>query len=519
MSGASLHSLLERARPADPRGAVLEGAAVRVLARVAVLQGLEPVAVPTLRRRVSGALAAAALVVVVLASPAGDRGGTERSAPDPSAPCAGPWACVVAPALGGDAAARRRLREMGAAGRELLWSAAETGRYEALHLLRGWGRLRDGHEMRRAANLALRPEAAPEALDLLASGPAADAAAPLGALLVERPTLEAPVVAALRRLATRGAREDVVRALLAGAVAGRPLAAAAAVELGSASTGDRLLVLLPASRFEDPALADALRRARPTVVARVLRRAEEGDDRALAWAAAAGLEGAVPLLFATAVGADLAPAWHALERIAQVGGTEAWLALARSTEAPAGARALELLAALGPAEVAALRGRALASVRDRPAALWALACASDAGLDALAGFGRRPACVTETLAALERSPRAGAAERLAALGAAYDSALPVVEALGRRLAAGHTDAGPALLALGRGGPRRAALEALFGAGEAGAQYLTLAARDPALTADVRALLARACGRTGEVPRGGGASAPPPPRRAGASRTL
>jgi hypothetical protein len=515
MSGAAFESLLARSRPADPRRDLLEGAAVRILARVAVLQGLDPAPARQLRRRVSGARAAAALALVVLASPASGPSRTGAVPALPPAPCAGPWACVVAPALNGDPAAKRSLREMGAEGRELLWSAAEAGSPEALPLLRGWGQLKDAREVRRAANLVLVPAASAEALDMLASGPVADAAAPLATLLVERPALEAPVVSTLRRLAARGAREDVLRALLAGAAAGRSLAAAAAVELGPSSTGDRLLVLLPARQFEEAPLADALRSARPTTIARVLRRAEEGDDRALAWAAAARLEGAVPLLHATAVGADVAPAWHALERLAHVGGTEAWLALARGTEAPAGARALELLATMGPADVAGLSARARSSVRDRAAALWALACAGDAGLDALAGFGRRPACVPETLAALERSPLGGAAARLAELGAGYDSALPVIEALGRRLVAGHADAGPALLALGRTGPRRAALEALFGAGEAGERFLTLAAGDPALGADVRALLARSGGRGAEVPRG---SAHPPPR-CGGTRNL
>jgi hypothetical protein len=110
---------------------------------------------------------------------------------------------------------------------------------------------------------------------------------------------------------------------------------------------------------------------------------------------------------------------------------------------------------------------------------------------------------------------AGAAARLTTLAARYDSPLPVIEALARRLARGHVDAGPALLAVGRGGPRRAALEALFGAGEAGEPYLTLASRDPALTAELRALLARSASRAPEVPRG----TPGHPPRPGGARSL
>lgn len=479
-----LDRLLLEARPRDPDAGPLERAAVRVLARVAVLEGLAPPSGRTLRRRVAGALAAAALLLVVALAPASVGRPPGAGGDATAVPCAGHGAgeqaaCWVSAALRGDLAARRHVKGLGAVGRDLLWRAAEAGQAEALRLLRGWGRLTGAGEVARAAVLVTQPSTAAEALDLLVTEPNAGGAEPLAGLLVERADLEVAVVGALRRLAARGERAEAVRALLTGAAAGRVHAAAAAVDLGPVSTVDQLLAWVPAARFEEPELAAALTRARPTVAARVLRRAEAGSDAALAWAAAAALDGAVPLLQAQALEGDVARAWHALDRLARVGGTAAWLAVARSTETRAGPRALERLATLPAAAVAALAELAVRSTRDRGAALWALACAGDPGLEALAGLGRRPALAPETLAALERSPSAGASERLRDLGLAGDSALAAIEALGRRLAAGHDDAGPVLVALSRRGPRRAALEALSVAGVPGERFFADAAGAPA----------------------------------------
>jgi hypothetical protein len=522
MSRATLDSLLADACPAELHGAHLQGPAVRVLARVAVLQGMpapEARALHTrvaglLARRVSGALAVAALLLVVVLAPRGSCSKESARAPVGDLPssvdaaCRGPWACVLVPALSGDTTARRRLRQMGAEGRDLLWSAAEAGQPEALRLLRGWGRLVDAGEVVRVRRLAASPATSPEALDLLVAQPNAAGAEPLAVLLVGEAALEVPVVDALRRLAARGEREEALRALLTGAAAGRAEAAAAAVDLGPASVVDRLLVVLPPAQFESRALAAALERARATVAARVLRRAEGGDEVALAWACAAGLEEAVPLLHTRAVDEDVAEGWHALDRLAQVGGTEAWLAVARSTESAAGSHALERLASLSGSTVEALVARAARSVRDRGAALWALACAREQGLTALETLGRRPALAPEVLAALERSPCEGAAERLRALGTSCDSALPAVQALGRRLLAGHRDAGAALVTLSHTGSRRAALQALAAAGDAGERFLAQAGAEPA---SARGSSPGAEGPTGPVPR--------PPSRAARVRTL
>ena len=78
------------------------------------------------------------------------------------------------------------------------------------------------------------------------------------------------------------------------------------------------------------------------------------------------------------------------------------------------------------------------------------------GLAALTQLGARPAYTPDVVEALACSPCSGASERLLELAARHDSPLPIVEALGRRLAAGHPDAGSALLALGRQGAARAA---------------------------------------------------------------
>jgi hypothetical protein len=198
----------------------------------------------------------------------------------------------------------------------------------------------------------------------------------------------------------------------------------------------------------------------------------------------------VPALLHDAVGEDEARAALALGRLAGIGSADAWLAVARALEAPAGAYARELLARLPFAAAEALDARARESARDRSAALCALAASGAAGLDRVVALGRRPALTPEALAALADSPCVGATERLVALAATLDSPLPGVVALGRRLARGHGEAGVELLALSRAGPRRAALEQIAGAGEAGERFLARALLDAELAPTARKLTAR-----------------------------
>lgn len=488
MSRLDLDRLLEGARPEDPTGLRLERACVRVLARLAAreggsLEGGAPPAPRDLRRRVAAALATVMALALTLG---GSAGGRSEGARGPSLAVL-PASCpsVVAAALRGEVGARRSLWRAGPAGRDCVWSAIDAGQGEALRLLRDGGRALSPTDLERLSVLALRPELSRQAVEVLAEEPARVACDWLAGLLVAEAGLEGPVVAALEGVAARGGRSEAIEALLAGAAAGRILAARAVVVLGSASSVERLLVLLPEAVLEGEVLARALAEARSTVAARVLRRAEGGDERALAWAAAARLDASVPLLHARAVEPDLAVARRALLGLAHVGTTDAWLAVARSTAAAAGETASELLAHLDADAARSLVARVEASARDRAAGLLALACGGPQGLAGLTRLGSRPAFCPAVIDSLAASPCRGAAERLLELARGHDTPLPIVAALGRRLALGHAEAGGALLALGRQGSSRAAVQALAAAGEPGERFLALAALDPVLGEEAR----------------------------------
>jgi hypothetical protein len=483
MSRATLHALLRDARPADPERPALDQAAVRVLARVAVLQGDALPAPRALRRRVAAALAAVVMAALTAATPSSE---PQRSATDSAA--LGP-ADVLA-ALDGRREARRRLAQAGAAGIQAVWTVAEAGRPDALRLLKPLWPAQGARQRERLEAAVARPDLGAEALDVLLSEPAGVAGPTLARILVTRPELEASVVERLDRLARRGARSEAVAALLEGAAAGRRAAAVLAVEHGPAGVVDGLLARLSETALGDARLGSALAAARPTLAARVVERALAGDRGALAWAATARRSEVVPALLHEAVGDDEERAVLALDRLAEIGSTEAWLAVARALEAPAGVHARELLARLPFAAAEELDARARGSARDRSAALCALAASGAAGLDRVLALGRRPALTPEALAALADSPCAGASDRLVALAGSLDSPLPGVLALGRRLARGHGEAGDALLAVSRAGPRRAALEQIAGAGEHGAQFLARALLDAELAPTARKLTAR-----------------------------
>jgi|GEM_PF-6871707 len=500
MNRLDLDRLLTRARPGDPTGLVLERAAVRVLARVASregasLEGRAPPSLAALRRRVVAALAAIMLLAFALGGSAGggsagggsaggkfENGAFQGGGAGGSSIATLRTSCpdVVAAALRGEVGARRSLRQAGAVGRACVWSAIDAGQGEALRLLREGGRALPEADLERVCALALRPELARLAVEALAEEPARVACDRLGRLLVTQAGLEGLLVTALQRVAVRGGRFEAVEALLSGAAAGRTLAARAVVLLGPASSAERLLVLLPAAALESEDLVVALAAARSTFVARVLRRAEAGDQKALAWAVGARLAACVPLLHAQAVEPDEQIARAALAGLARIGTTEAWLALARSTAAAAGETAHELLAHLDATAALLLVARIESSARDRAAGLAALASGGPQGLAALARLGAKPAFAPAVIDSLTVSPCRGAAERLLELAQGHDTALPIVAALGRRLALGHADAGGALLALGRQGASRAAVKALEAAGERGERFLALAALDPAL---------------------------------------
>ncbi len=503
-----LDRLLAGARPGDPTGLGLERACVRVLARVASLEGSVPPAPRALRRCVAAVLAA---VMVLAFALGGSTSGGAGTASGPS--LAGQTtSCfdAIAAALRGEWGARRSLRRSGAVGRACVWSAIEAGQGEALRLLRDSGHALSVEELERVCALALRPELTRPAVEALAEEPARVAGDRLGRLLVGEAGLEGPVVAALQRVAARGGRSEAVEALLAGAAAGRTLAAQAVVLLGPSSCGERLLVLLPEAVLGSEPLGQALAEARPTFIARVVRRAEAGDERALAWAANARLAACVPLLHAQAVEPDVPVARKALVALARIGTTDAWLAVARSTAAAAGETAYEQLAQLDEGAVRSLVARVESSARDRTAGLLALACGGPEGLAGLARLGARPAFGPAVIDCLAASPCRGAAERLLELARGHDTPLPIVAALGRRLALGHADAGGALLALGRQGASRAAVQALAAAGEPGERFLALAALDPALGEEARPRAQR--GAVAERASPGERVAPPGARR-------
>jgi hypothetical protein len=402
--------------------------------------------------------------------------GRGRSAPPP-----GPGIEALVEAVArGEWAARGRLRAAGAAGREALWRALEDGTFRGREAsgLRWWaegGPPLAPTEVGRAVALALRTARPRESLAVLAQAAPRGLSEALASVLVREPDVEEDVVAVLEQLAARGVRREALDALLAGASAGRGLAAAAAVGLASPSGIDRLLVLLPPARFAEVPLARALADGRITLQAHVLRQAVAGHEGALAWAAAARLDGAVPLCLALAVGPDAARAEGALAQLEAIGSTDAWLAIARAVDGVAGEAARTRLTSLDAAAAAGLAERARRDVRDRPAALAALASGSAVGLAALERLAERPALAPEVLLALSAAPSAAASAGLLRLAARSDSPLPMLAALQRRLVAGDAEAGIALADLARRpGQRRAVLQALDAAGSAGAVFRALA---------------------------------------------
>jgi len=451
MSRGTLLAMLREAR--EPDAALVRDAdatAVRVLARVAALEGAR--ALRGRRRPVARALALAAALLLLLARHAGD---------EPRSP----------------SAAARPAR--GPAARELLLARAESAADAAPDALRELARLGGPvgfSEARRVAALAADERLRAPALSLLARSRGDSGASALGDALLREPALVGPVVAALSRIAADGRPGLALEALRRGAQAGIPEAAAASVRLGGLEDLGRVLRDAPERAFAGPALAAAVRDAGAAVRASLVRRAARGEARALRLAAVAGL-GDLPAALVAHV-RDARLAGPAVAAIAAVGGPAAWRVLPLALGGPADAEARDAIRWL-PAGAAAVfvDGAMRQGGAGAEAYLDALAELGDAGLGAIVALGARPSLAPRAVAALERSRASGASDALRSMGVRAALALDAVRALAARLDAGDASAAGALLALARTGPARAALDALAASGEAGAPSLREALTD------------------------------------------
>jgi hypothetical protein len=487
----SLHARLRAARPPDSCGEPVERAAVRVLARLAVLEAgaRNRRGRGVARRAVAvGALGALAFLVPVSSGVSG--GAREMRCAHPAAATVS-WSRRVTAALGGDVLARRSVLHGGLPARAALLARAEArgpGAVAALDLLGQAGALRGSREVARVARLVDEPALARPAARLLAAALGPGGVERLGARLAEVPSAEAVLVDALSAAAAAGRRGAAVEALLRGAVAGRRRAAAAAVALAGAGRIGDVVRRLPHDLLRDPGVLSAMRRAPVTERACLVRLGARGEMAALVLAAAAGLRGVVAPLAARSLEGRSLEAGAAVDLLAEAGGARAWLALARALAGPAGARARVRLQEAPAAAATALAERARTSPREAPAALAALAARGDVSVLARLGEVARLAPeVVRALAACPGPAAGGALARLAARPALRGVAL---DALGRRLAGGQAEAGARLLALARAGQARAVLRVLLGCGAPGRQVLRAAAADPALGARAREALAR-----------------------------
>ena len=376
-----------------------------------------------------------------------------------------------------------------------------------LALLSASGGLRGDREASRIALLVADPAVRDVAVGLLAAAPTTAGVEQLGQLLLERPEVETAVVGGLASAARHGRRTTAVAALLRGAARGRVEAAAAAIRLGSGRVALDVLAALPRRHLDDARIARACREASPTTRDRLVRRAAGGDERVLAVAASARLDGVVPMLEREAREGDAATARSAVDALARQERGEAWLALARALDGEAGMEARALLGTMPRSGVAHLARVARAEPRQRAVAIQGLSLAGGAGLDALARLATRPALYGLVVDVLERAPAPGAVDVLAGLATGGHDEGRALVALSRRLEDGDRRAGTALLALVEDHDSRQALRLLarYGAG-AGLDWLARVAVRPSLPPAARAQLRRAL-RRAQIAEGG------PPRTA------
>jgi len=486
----ALTTRLRAARPVDPGPREAEAAAVRVLARVAVLEAGARGAVRARRGGRGRALVRRAAAVLLGASLVGLGGLSPATAPEVSSQAArapvpatagpeGPWAQRVHAALAGDPLAQRRVVHGGLRARRALLTAAEARARQgatpqarlALGLLAEAGRLRGEDESRRVAALAGRDGLRPAAVGLLATSLGPYGARALQALLVEDHAAETAVVTALLGMARRGRREPALQALLAGTERGRVEAAAAALRVAGAADVTRVLAALPPEQASVPEVLQAVRAGPVTLRKRLVRLAEHGDGRALTLAAAARVEGVVARLGVESQSGQAARARRAVDLLTRHGGLRAQLALARAFEGLAGARARAAVRAAPASLDQALLAHARGALRDVPAVTAALAQRGAGGVATLRAMAADARLAPRALQALARTAAPEAVEALASLAARRGLASAALAALGRRLAAGDEAAGQRLLALVGTDRARAAVQALRGSGRAGRALL------------------------------------------------
>ncbi len=497
---------LREARPADPSPAEAERASVRVLARLAVLEAGRHAAdaVPaarTTRRVPVRAVAAAILLMGFLSLPFGSVD-PARTTPDDDGVVASTREAWIDAALAGDTLTRARAR-VGGAGRrdELLTEAERGGRRgrDALALLASWGAPRNADEVGRAKALASDAVVGETAIEWLGTDLGPGGARALGELLVTLPAVESEVVAALEGVARRGRREAATLALLEGVGAGRAVAAAAAVRVGGARSLERVLGTMPEGLSRNALVLSEVAGGARTLRARLVRLAERGDATAVRVGAGARLPALVPLLAIRAVEGDDAGAAEAVRLLAAYDTPDAWIAVGRAVEGPAGSVACASLSGLSETMCIALERRARSSTRQAGAALVCLACAGRPGLDRVRNLAVRPSLARTALAALRMSPDVEASRMLAVLSHRPALLHDAVAALGTRLQRGDETAGTALLALARGRHAGAVFRTISTCGDTGVAWLQRALGDPKLQRQARQVLVRL---RVDMPRGG-----------------
>ena len=427
-----LDDALRAARPDDPSAEAAEQSAVRVLARVAVL---EAGARTTPRRRPWRRMAAAAVVLGAIGllpqatnehpPMPGPEGSTDASH-EPATSEDPTWAVHITDALDGDELARRRVVRGGLAARRALLDTAEAdgayGRYDrargSLALLGEAGRLRDEKESRRVGGLAAHRELVGTAAPLLAGAWGPYGVRELERLLIEDHEAEDAVVAALETMASAGRRAPALRALLAGAARGRVHASAAAVRVGGAGGIERVVAVTSPRALQGPELRRAVQAASVTLRTRLLRLAERGNTGALLLASHAQVPGIVDRLATEALSDEPARARRAVDLLAEHGGLRATLALARAMEGEAGEAARFRIEAMPASVDAALVEHARRHTRDGATVIAALVAREDSGAEALATLVRVPRFTERALRALADLAVGGdvyAADRLVAL--------------------------------------------------------------------------------------------------------
>jgi hypothetical protein len=504
-------------RPADPEPLEVQAAAVRVLARVAVLEaGAAAGSRRPPRAPIRGRVAVAALLLFVLlpvfrgarqqtriapapqdAAQQGDARAGAGEARTGAAAMAragrGTWYGRAEAAVDGDAVQRARVLGGGRAAREALLQVADFDAERgagALALLRIAGRLRGRRECAAVERLARRTALRPAALALLAGESGRRGVESLGGLLRDEPAAEADAVAALLQVAAQGRREAALEALLSGARAGRARAAAAALEVGGSGGLTRVLAALPPGFASHPGLVEALGAAPETTRARLLRLAAHGEARALLLAVAGRLPGTVDILAVRSRAGERAQAESAVEALVALDTTASWVCVGRALDGPGRAAALRALRVASPETLDGLVNQARASHRDAPAACAALAAAGPTGTRCLVAMAAERRLAPLGLAALEAAPTPFASLGLGQLAARRSYAVDAIDALRRRLTAGHAEAGDVLLGLAQGRQERSVLRALEQAGAAARAPLERAASEERLGGWARATLER-----------------------------